>query len=72
MQIDLIWLDSNLTDLGPIELTPVQQLESFLICYRIKLFNLIKSISQDWYLVIYYDYPKDIKFDWNIKYTLQW
>ena len=72
MQVDQIWLDFNLTDLGPVELTRVQQLESFLIDDQIKLFNLIRPTSQDWYLAIYYDYLEDIKFDKNIKYTLQW
>ena len=45
MQVDQIWLDFNLIDLGPIELTRVQQLESFLIGDRIKLFNLIKNLQ---------------------------
>ena len=47
MQVDQIWLDFNLTDLDPIELTQAQQLESFLIGDWIKFFNLIKPTSQD-------------------------
>ena len=50
----------------------VQQIELFLIDDRIKLFNLIKSKTQDWYIAVYHDYLEDMKFDENIEYTLQW
>ena len=70
MQVDRIWLDSNLIDLGPIDLIRIQQLKFFLIDDRIKLFNSIKSASQDWRLATYHDYSEDVEFDKNTKYTL--
>ena len=49
--------------------TWVQQLILFLVQDQIKYFNSTKPISQDWHLITYYNYPKDIYFDGNTKYT---